>query len=174
MRLLRARETVAHATAKRPADADAILDQHGERFDFVGAIPEQARIAARGVEPPQGPPVPTDGREGCFGVRRRPAFAGCADSAPPVVALEPLRRLAAVNHDPPRRAGPEAAVEIAFERVVSPRRTLKRRVQVGFHIGIRANHDAVAPGRIRERKQRFLNRSKSSCPTAAVRVVAQL
>ena len=107
-------------------------------------------------------------------MRRRPAFAGCADSAPPVVALEPLGGVAAVNHYPPRRAGTQTAVEIAFERIVGAGRTLECRVQVGFDISIGTNHDAVAAGRIRERQQRLLYGSKSRRPTAPVRIVAQL
>ena len=105
-------------------------------------------------------------------MRRGPALAGRADSDPPVVTLETLGGVAAVNYDPSRCAGAQAAIEIAFQRIIRTRRPLKRRVHGGFNISIRSNHDAVAPGRIRQRQQGFLDGCEGGRPAVPVRIVA--
>src|SRR5690606_23173336 len=58
------------AAAKGAADAHAVLDDDGEGLSLIGEVPEEAGVAARGVELPQDPPVPANGGEGGVGMGR--------------------------------------------------------------------------------------------------------
>ena len=71
-----------HAAAEGAADADAVLDQHAERLDLVGAVEEEPAVAAGDIEVAAGPAVPADGGEGLLGVRRRPALGVGPDRSP--------------------------------------------------------------------------------------------
>ena len=114
---------IGHAAAKCSARSYAVLDHHGETFAaLIGQIEEEASVATGHVQIAERPTIPDDAGKRLLVVAVRPMLVRRTDWAPPVPALEPLLRVSAVNHDPACCARAQAAVEIANQHVVTPRR----------------------------------------------------
>ncbi len=164
---------IAYAAAKRAPRAHTILHDHREPFAApVGEVPEEACVAARGVQVPQFPPVPYDARKRLFVVARRPMCVRRPNRTPPIPALEATLRVARIDHDPPRRPRPKPPVTVAHQFVVRARRTRKRGRQIRLDIRVGPNQNPVAPLPVRNGVQTGLNGVECPLPCAPVRIIA--
>ena len=112
---------MSHAAAEGPTDPHTVLHNYRKLLAaLVGKVPEQSGIAARGVEIPKNPAVPTDAGKRGSGVLGRPTLGSGAKGGPPIVALESFLRIARVDDDPARGARAKAAVESPIKRLYDP------------------------------------------------------
>ena len=91
----------------------------------------------------------------------------------PVVAFEAFVRLAGIDDDPACRGGAEGTVGVAGEDVVFAGRAFVGGEEVGFHVCIGADDDAMIAARVRHGVQRGLDGVEGFGPGRAVGIVAE-
>ena len=161
----------SHAAAEGSSDADGVFDDRRERFFLVDEIEEQSGVAGGDVEVAwEGPSVPAVGGKRFAGAFWTSLWRSAEGGVPVVVGFV---RLAGIDDDPACRAGAEGTVGVAGVDVVFAGRAFVGGEEVGFHVRIGADDDAVIAARVRYAARRGLDGVEGFGPGGAVGIVAE-